>query len=311
MEILKFIEQFRTPFLTTIFSLITRFGEEYAFLIFALFVMWCVNKKYGYCMLFCGIVGQTVNQFFKFTCKVERPWVAYPDLNTVDSAISAASGYSFPSGHTQIAVTTYGPIAYFYREKKSIFVLFTTLIFLITFSRLYLGVHYLSDVLFSLFFGIILVLIVSKAFDKNINTDILRVITITLSGVLLLYFLFSISDPIEKEELSALAFSAKFFGASLAFIIAWYVDENYINFTTKGSVLFQLFKLSIGGGGVILLRTLLKSLFKALSINTFLGDGIRYFLMVAFAGVIWPYIFNKIYQKNNQIDTNCEKNDNI
>ncbi len=311
MEILEFFEKLRTPFLTSLFSLITRFGEEYAFLIFALAVMWCVNKKYGYCMLFCGIVGQSINQFFKFTCKVERPWVAYPHLDTVESAITAASGYSFPSGHTQVAVTTYGPIAYFYKEKKSVFAFFTILTLLIATSRLYLGVHYMSDVVFSLIIGVILVVSVSYAFDKNVNTRIFQVITLTLSTALLIYFLLCSSSSFTAEEQSALKFSSKFFGASLAFVIAWIVDEKYLNFSTKGTFLFQLFKLTVGAGGVIALRMALKTLFSALSINTLLAHSVRYFIMVIFAGIVWPFIFNKIYQNSHQNDTNCEKNDNI
>lgn len=298
MKVLEFFEQLRTPFLTSAFSLITRFGEEYAFLIFALAIMWCVNKKYGFCMLFCGIVGQSVNQFFKFTCKVERPWVAYPHLNTVESAIKAASGYSFPSGHTQIAVTTYGPIAYFYKEKKTLSIFLTSLIVLIAISRLYLGVHYLSDVLFSLFFGILLVFSVCTAFDKNANSRIFQCITIALSTSLLIYVLLSTSsNSLTSEESSALKFSFKFFGASLAFVLSWIVDEKYVNYSTKGPLLFQLFKLTVGAGGVILLRTFLKTLFNTVNINDLCADAVRYFAMVVFAGIIWPYIFNKIYQK--------------
>ena len=306
MEILIFFEKLRTPFLTNLFSFITHFGEEYAFLILSLAILWCVNKRYGYSLLFCGIVGQTVNQFLKYTCAVERPWVAFDELSPVSSAIENASGYSFPSGHTQIASTTYGTLAYFYRKKKLLSISLTVLTLLVGISRLYLGVHYFSDVVFSLLFGGLVVVITCKSFDKGINTNCYRIITITLSLLLLIYTLLTVDVSLANEnEYFALEFSSKFFGASLAFVLSWLIDEKYIRYTTKGKMGFQLFKLLIGAGIVILLRTLLKKLFLVFTLNQTMADGIRYFVLVMFAGCVWPYFFNKLYQKRSSKSTNC------
>lgn len=306
MEILNFFEKLRTPFLTNMFSLITHFGEEYAFLIVSLAVLWCINKRYGYCLLFCGIVGQTVNQFLKYTCAVERPWVAYPELSPVSSAIENASGYSFPSGHTQIAATTYGTLAYFYKNNRILCSALLILTLLVGVSRLYLGVHYFSDVIFSFLLGVLIVTISCKSFEKGANTSYYRVITIVLSFLLLLYTLITVDvSSANDNEHFALEFSAKFFGASLAFVISWIVDEKYIKYSTKGKIGFQLFKLFVGAGIVILLRILLKKLFIYMSLAQIVSDGIRYFALVIFAGCIWPYVFNKMHQKSSFKSTNC------
>lgn len=87
------------------------------------------------------------------------------------------SGYSFPSGHTITTMCFYGIIIYlvmryvsnqFWRVFLSIF--FGLIIFMVSLSRLWLGVHFLTDVLASLFLGFILVnlyIILDKFFTKN------------------------------------------------------------------------------------------------------------------------------------------------
>ena len=295
MEILKFFEGFRTDFFTSLFSLFTFFGEEYVFLILSLSILWCVNKNYGYCLLFAGIVGQNINQFLKYTCEVPRPWVAYPELNPVLSAIENAGGYSFPSGHTQIAATTYGTLAYFYRKKKALCTLLIATILAVGISRMYLGVHYFSDVAFSLLLGLIIVVFSCKAFEREVNNNIFRVITVVMCSLLLLYTLLTVNDiGANSNELFALEFSSKFFGAGIAFIISWYLDEKYIRYTTEGKIGFQLFKLLVGAAIVIILRFALKKFFMVIGINQTFGDALRYFALVIFAGCFWPMLFNKL-----------------
>lgn len=52
-----------------------------------------------------------MNQFLKLLFRIPRPWVRDPDFTIVESARAQATGYSFPSGHTQNAVATFGGIA--------------------------------------------------------------------------------------------------------------------------------------------------------------------------------------------------------
>ena len=72
---------------------------------------WCVSKEEGYYLLFVGFFGTVLNQFLKLLCRIPRPWVLDPNFTIVESARAAATGYSFPSGHTQNAVGTFGAMA--------------------------------------------------------------------------------------------------------------------------------------------------------------------------------------------------------
>lgn len=111
MEVLYWLESIRNPVLDAIMQFFTFFGEELMFLVLALTIYWCVSKSEGYYLLFIGFFGTVLNQFLKLLCRIPRPWVRDPDFTIVESARSGATGYSFPSGHTQNAVGTLGGIA--------------------------------------------------------------------------------------------------------------------------------------------------------------------------------------------------------
>ena len=91
------------------------------------------------------LVGaQVLNVALKLTFHRSRPEVAFVHLDT----------YSFPSGHAMIAIAVYGAFAFLYRSRArtrlraaAMTAAMIAVVALISFSRLYLGVHYLSDVL--------------------------------------------------------------------------------------------------------------------------------------------------------------------
>ena len=106
MEFLYFLESLRNPFCDALFSLITTLGEETIFIVMAILFFWCINKWEGYYLFTVGLIGTVINQFLKLWFRIPRPWVRDPNFTIVESAQEAASGYSFPSGHTQSAGTS-------------------------------------------------------------------------------------------------------------------------------------------------------------------------------------------------------------
>lgn len=99
MELLYWFESIRNPALNIIMSLVTHLGEETFFMVGALFMFWCVDKRRGYYLLSVGFAGVLLNQWLKIVCRVPRPWVKDPNFTIVGSAKAGAAGYSFPSGH--------------------------------------------------------------------------------------------------------------------------------------------------------------------------------------------------------------------
>ena len=111
MGLLYLLEKIRFPLLNDLMLLITRLGEETAFLVLALIVFWCVDKRRGYYVMAVGFMGTMINQVLKLAFAVPRPWDLDPNFTILEKAREAASGYSFPSGHTSTAVGTFGAIA--------------------------------------------------------------------------------------------------------------------------------------------------------------------------------------------------------
>lgn len=94
----------------------------------------------------------------------------------IGEALTVARGYSFPSGHAMLAMAFYGFLASLLLQSGSKWgrrgaALLYILIVFIAFSRVYLNVHYLSDVLAGLFFGFICLIVSLKARNKVKSQD--------------------------------------------------------------------------------------------------------------------------------------------
>ena len=92
MSFLYFLENLRTPFLDSIMLLVTRLGEESVFLLLALLMLWCVDKKHGYALLITGFMGILINQTLKLTFRIPRPKILDPQFTVVEGATEAATG---------------------------------------------------------------------------------------------------------------------------------------------------------------------------------------------------------------------------
>ena len=131
---------------------ITSLGYEEFFVLLLPTLYWCFDQMVGFRVGLVLLMGNTFNTFFKFLFHSPRPyWIS-------DSvyAYSHETSFGLPSGHAQIAASVWGWLAV--EVKKRWFrIVAVILIFLIGVSRLYLGVHFLSDVLLGWVLGGLLV----------------------------------------------------------------------------------------------------------------------------------------------------------
>ena len=158
------------------FLYVTGYGEMvYLLPLFAL-IYWCINKKTGEFMFLSLAFARLVNGFIKIFACVYRPWIKDPRIQPLNNGIKTATGYSFPSGHTANAVSTFG--SYSVREKKDskfLKVLLWGIAILVGFSRNYIGVHTPQDVIVSFIFSLLAIFGTVKLFDileKNKKADI-------------------------------------------------------------------------------------------------------------------------------------------
>ena len=296
MEFLKWLQEIRNPVCDTIFSFITMFGEETVFILVGLVFYWCISKKQGYYLLSIGLIGTVLNQFLKLVFRIPRPWVQDESFNIVESAREQATGYSFPSGHTQTSVGIFGGIA-LWNKNKAVKIISVALCVLVPFSRLYLGVHTPLDVGVSVFLALVLVFVLyplfRKAVDETKTMRILFVVMTVLSAAFLAFVhVYVFPADVDAENLSHGTETAyKMLGVILGLWLSFEIDNKYVNFKTDAKWWVQILKLIVGVLPILAIKSGLKIPLYSILGNDLLADGIRYFLIAIFAGFIWPMTF--------------------
>jgi len=141
LDVIRTIQLVHGPTLDAIFKAITFMGEEEFFLILLPLIFWCVDFAVGVRLAFAFLLSPYVNTVLKDLFAHPRPFELDPTVKLHD-----AEGYGLPSGHSQSAVVAWGTIAAGFR-KTWLWVVAILLMVLIGFSRVYLGVHFPTDVL--------------------------------------------------------------------------------------------------------------------------------------------------------------------
>ena len=141
LDLIQAIQTFRTPGLDGLFSAFTSLGNAEFYLLAAPAILWCIDYGIGARLGMLVLLSATLNVSIKDVLMQPRPCDIRPEI-----CIEDASGYGLPSGHAQNAVVFWGLPA---RALHSGWVWAGAigLIFLIGFSRIYLGVHFPTDVL--------------------------------------------------------------------------------------------------------------------------------------------------------------------
>ena len=296
MGFLRLLESIRIPALNVFFSGITYCGDEIAFMVAAFALFWCVNKRTGYYAFLVGLFGTVGNQWLKIACRIPRPWVLDPNFTIVESARAAATGYSFPSGHTQNAVGTFGAMA-LRTEQKWVRGVCIALIVLVPFSRMYLGVHTPLDVGVAFLMAAALLALFYPVFRSE--QAMAKGMPWLLSAAVLLAVAFTFymgGLRVDAASLDGSNFAHaqenayKLLGAVIALLPVYFLEKRYVKFETGAVWYAQIAKLVLGLGLAMAVKSVLKAPLNAL-LPGGAGDAIRYFVLVLFAGCIWPMTF--------------------
>lgn len=227
MSILQFFQGIRNPILDAVFLIFTISTELPVIVLFTAFMYWCLNKKYGQKILFSIIGNITLNTGIKEFIKAPRP-IGVPGIDSM--RISTATGYSFPSGHTQTATAFWVSIISIF--KKHWITIFGTIMILgVGLSRLYLAVHWPIDVLCGWIFGILFTILFGKIFDYVDKSKKYWILLLTLVPFILGVFLLNSETYI------------KVFALLTGFVLGYIVEDMFIQFetndNTKGKINFN------------------------------------------------------------------------
>ena len=293
MTVLYFLESIRMPGLNEFMLGITRLGEETAFLVAALIVFWCVDKRKGYYVMAVGFAGTMASQFLKLLCRVPRPWALDPFFTILEQAREAADGYSFPSGHSQSAVGTFGAIAATSKNKwvKGVCI---ALCVLVPLSRMYLGVHTPADVLVGAGMALALVWLLRRWImegDRGMLV-LIPLLTAMAVGLLLYTTCWPFPADVDQENLASGVKNAyTLLGCMLGIAVVYPVEKKYVRFSTEARWWAQILKVILGLAVVLLVKEGLRAPLDGIFGGHMAARMIRYFLVVLAAGILWPMSF--------------------
>ncbi|HBB28378.1 MAG TPA: phospholipid phosphatase [Clostridiales bacterium] len=274
VEVIKFIQSFSNSFLDVFFEFLTLFGEETILVLLAAFIFLSVDKNKGYKLIFTIASGTCFNALIKNIVKFDRP-IGIEGI--VSNRVETATGYSFPSGHTQ-ATSTFWTSLSIIVKNKSLYVFSAILITLVAISRLYLGVHWPTDVIFGALFGVLWAILIGKVFDyiqKNKNYKL-------LVGSSLVFVILTILLGDNDFYKSA--------GLLLGLSIGYVIEDKYVNLSidmTKRNKSITYVVLIVG---LLIIKSGLKLIFP----QTLIFSMIRYFLVGFWAFGITPVIAIKL-----------------
>lgn len=293
MDFLYLLEKIRLPGLNEFMLGITYLGDEIAFLVIALILFWCIDKRNGYYILAVGFVGTIANQFMKLWFRIPRPWILDENFTILEQAREGASGYSFPSGHTQSSVGTFGSIAYTTKNKLIRYAAIVIAV-LVPFSRMYIGVHTPLDVLVAAAMAVVLIFLLRPLFFKNNGKYIpalLGIMTVLAVGFLCFVSFYPFPADIDQHNLtSGIKNAYTLLGSLLGLIVVYFVDEKWFKFPTKAVWWAQIIKVVVGLLLVLAVKSGMKTLLDGM-FGELVGRAVRYFLIVIVAGIVWPLSF--------------------
>lgn len=292
MNVLYFLESVRVPILNELMLLITRLGEETAFLVAAMVIFWCVDKNRGYYVMTVGFLGTMANQFLKLTCRIPRPWVLDPEFSILEQAREAAAGYSFPSGHSQSAVGTFGAIAATAWSAVTKWICIAVCV-LVPLSRMYVGVHTPADVLVGSGMALVLVFSLKNPICRKNGMPVMIGLMLTAAVCLLAYVeLWQFPGDMDAHNLeSGLKNAYTMLGCTAGVALVYPLEKKYVNFTTKACWYAQIGKLAGGFALVLAVKEGLRGPLEALFDGHMAARSLRYFLIVVTAGLLWPMTF--------------------
>lgn len=276
VSVLEFIQQFKHPILDAFFLMITISAEESFFIVLAAWFLWCYNKRLAYRVGFAFLTSTTFNPALKSVLAIERPI----GLDSLESMrVETAEGYAFPSGHTQ-AATSFWLGLWLYVRKPWVSVFCGLMIALVALSRMYLGVHWLTDVLGGIFFGVLWVLLINALFDWSEARGQSRWLWLAVLPFAVPFLLYPENAPLTVS-----------FGAAIGFLAGYQVEQRWIKSEVAGTVWQHLGRMVLGLAILLLFKEGLKLV---LVFDAHWASLIRYAIVGFWLAAGAPWMFGKL-----------------
>ena len=319
IEYLLFLQRFRESIndsLTPFMEGISLFAVTYLIMI-PVFVYWVVSKRKGLYTLVSYYLCCGFNAIVKLTVCAYRPWIRDARVHPAGDAITTATGYSFPSGHTVTAGPIYGGLAVVsWSWKKFVSVILGIFLLLTAFSRNYLGVHTPQDVFVGICESVFWLIIVAKIFtylDEHPEKENLLLLICFIVGWLGIAYITFKPYPMDYVDGKLLVDPQKMMNDGygdicllIAFPVARYIEKKWIGFQAPG---LKGAGLAAGIAGLIPLFLMIKFMRPALDgvLGTHWGHFANTFIIVLYCIALWPLVIKAVSKTEAKAEDKAEK----
>ena len=287
-----------------LFNALSKFAVDILpFLPFVIF--WGIDKAWGYFFMTVHCLGEVVNGIIKLTVCAYRPWIRSELIEPAGDSKVAATGYSFPSGHTRTATGIYGSVIVWQKDKRRWLAVVCGILILLTgFSRNFLGVHTPQDVAVAFIETVItifLVNLVTKKIDGNEKTiDILTFAGVVLVIATLAYIQlkpypmdFGVDGALLVDPQKMMNDCFKACGALLGYVIGSYADRHYLHYEIPEGAKELPILVAVGAFLALAWKEEFAPATIVLGLGAHWGNFIARCILMLFVMIIWPMVITK------------------
>ena len=285
VNIIEYLQKLSHPVTDTIMIGVSYLGTEMLFMVAAVLLYWCFDKKFAYKFINVYLLGVSVNEGLKNIIRRPRPFAGYPDH--IRSIGERTPGFSMPSGHSQSLANISAQLSKQYRSKRAGDVLLPLGVYLtiaVMFSRMFLGQHYLSDVLVGCAVGVASVFLFSYLFDLLGNRE--EWIFVAILPLTRLVAVILTCTGVAQNASHIM----KALGGYGVITIAYFLEKRYVRYEVRTNRIWKYFvRVLIGLVVTIGLKEGLKYVFPQDIV--LLIDYLRYCIIALWAGLGAPALF--------------------
>ena len=271
-------------------------------------VFWAIDKNWGYRFLGTQWFGELINGTIKLSVCAYRPWIRDARIEPAGDSKVAATGYSFPSGHTLCATAEYGTTAVWQRNKRKwLAVLCCVMILLTGFSRNFLGVHTPQDVLVGFLETVCIICAAGFVQKKTANdphlADILTIASVIVALAVLVYinvkpYPMDYVDGVllvDPQKMMKDTFSGV--GGVIGLMAGSYIERHYIKYKIPEGAKSLPVMTCVGTAVIFVWNQYLSGITVKLWFGANWGYFISAFLTMLFVVVLYPICIMKSAEK--------------
>lgn len=306
LEFIRWLQE-TYPQLEGFFLAISSLGREEFYLVILPLIYWCINKRAGKLLGYMLFIAIALNTTLKNGFRGPRPFWIDPAVG-----IEETGGYGIPSGHTQYATTLYLLIAFLFGGFW-IWLVASIMVSLMALSRVYLGAHFVHDVVGGFAAGLVLVIVAiiwerrfSTRFRKRIlgQRMLAAVLVVLIFTVVYVTMLYLIGQPdlsvpwasyASEAEIASRTEMATAIGALLGFSVGILLESSRVRFRADGPLAKRAARYLLGIIITVIIWRGLGMIFPSdpLAIAIPLRV-LRYFLLMLWATYYAPWLFVKL-----------------